>query len=94
VFADLAKQGRYNSSLDWYVGDQHLLTTATLAGSLAAISSLGTAVSSFSHFASESMSASPQTSGSSGGSGFGGGDFGGGGGDVGGGGGGGGGGSW
>jgi uncharacterized membrane protein YgcG len=94
VFADLAKQGKYNSSLDWYVGDQHLLTTATLAGSLAAISSLGTAVSSFSHFASESMSASPQTSGSSGGSGFGGGDFGGGGGDVGGGGGGGGGGSW
>jgi len=94
VFADLAKQGRYNASLDWYVGDQHLLTTAALAGSLAAVSSLGTAVSSFSHFASESMSASPQTSGSSGGSGFGGGDFGGGGGDVGGGGGGGGGGSW
>jgi uncharacterized membrane protein YgcG len=94
VFADLAKQGRYNPSLDWYVGDQHLLTTAGLAGSLAAVSSLGTAVSSFSHFASESMSASPHTSGSSGGSGFGGGDFGGGGGDVGGGGGGGGGGSW
>jgi uncharacterized membrane protein YgcG len=93
VFADLAKEGRYNASLDWYVGDQHLLTTAALAGSLAAVSSLGSAVSSFSHFASESMSASPQTSGSSGGSGFGGGDFGGGG-DVGGGGGGGGGGSW
>ncbi|HEY5231457.1 MAG TPA: DUF2207 domain-containing protein [Galbitalea sp.] len=93
VFADLAKQGKYNSNLDWYVGDQHLLTNAGLAGSLAAVSSLGTAVSSFSHFASESMSASPHTSGSSGGSGFGG-DFGGGGGDMGGGGGGGGGGSW
>ena len=92
VFADLAKQGKYNSNLDWYIGDQHLLTNAGLAGSLAAVSSLGTAVSSFSHFASESMSASPQTSGSSGGSGFGG-DFGGGG-DMGGGGGGGGGGSW
>jgi uncharacterized membrane protein YgcG len=94
VFADLAKQGKYDGSPDWYVGDQHLLTTAGLTGSLAAISSLGAAVSSFSSFASESMSASPHTSGSSGGSGFGGGDFGGGGGDVGGGGGGGGGGSW
>jgi uncharacterized membrane protein YgcG len=94
VFADLAKQGKYDGSPDWYVGDQHLLTTAGLAGSLAAISSLGAAVSSFSSFATESMSASPHTSGSSGGSGFGGGDFGGGGGDVGGGGGGGGGGSW
>jgi hypothetical protein len=97
VFADLAKQGLYTTTPDWYVGDQHLLTTAGLAGSLAAVSSLGAAVSSFSSFASDSMSASPRTSGSSGGSGFdfggGGGDFGGGG-DVGGGGGGGGGGSW
>jgi uncharacterized membrane protein YgcG len=93
VFADLAKEGKYDGTPDWYVGNQHLLTTAGLAGSLAAISSVGAAVSSFSNFATESMSASPHTSGSSGGSGFGGGDFGGGG-DMGGGGGGGGGGSW
>jgi uncharacterized membrane protein YgcG len=94
VFAQLAKEGKYDSTPDWYVGDQHLLTTAGLAGSLAAVSSLGAAVSSFSNFASENMSASPHTSSSDGGSGFsGGGDFGGGG-DVGGGGGGGGGGSW
>jgi uncharacterized membrane protein YgcG len=96
VFADLARQGRYTTTPDWYVGDQHLLVTAGLAGSLAAVSSLGAAVSSFSNFASESTSASPPTSGSSGGSGLGGGfggDFGGGG-DVGGGGGGGGDGSW
>jgi uncharacterized membrane protein YgcG len=94
VFAQLAKEGKYDTTPDWYVGDQHLLTSAGLAGSLAAVSSLGAAVSSFSTFAAENMSASPHTSGSSGGSGFGGGDFGGGGGDVGGGGGGGGGGSW
>jgi uncharacterized membrane protein YgcG len=92
VFAELAKEGKYDGSPDWYVGNQHLLTTAALTGSLAAVSSLGAAVSSFSSFASESMSASPHTSGSSGGSGFGG-DFGGGG-SSGGGGGGGGGGSW
>jgi uncharacterized membrane protein YgcG len=93
VFADLAKEGKYDGSPDWYVGNQHLLTAAGLTGSLAAISSLGAAVSSFSTFASESLSASPHTSGSSGGSGFSGGDFGGGG-FSGGGGGGGGGGSW
>jgi uncharacterized membrane protein YgcG len=92
VFADLAKQGQYTTTPDWYVGDLHLATAAGLTGSLAAVSSLGAAVSSFSSFASESMSATPHTSGSSGGSGFGG-DFGGGG-DMGGGGGGGGGGSW
>ena len=92
VFAELAKEGKYDASPDWYVGNQHLITAAGLTGSLAAISSLGAAVSSFSNFASESMSASPHTSGSSGGSGFGG-DFGGGG-SSGGGGGGGGGGSW
>ena len=92
VFAELAKEGKYDASPDWYIGNQHLFTAAGLTGSLAAISSLGAAVSSFSSFASESMSASPHTSGSSGGSGFGG-DFGGGG-SSGGGGGGGGGGSW
>ncbi|HEX4443467.1 MAG TPA: DUF2207 domain-containing protein [Galbitalea sp.] len=94
VFSQLAKEGKYTTTPDWYVGDMHAATAAGLAGSLVAISSLGTAVSNFSSFASESMSASPATTGSSGGSGFGGGDFGGGGGDVGGGGGGGGGGSW
>jgi hypothetical protein len=96
VFADLAKEGKYTTTPDWYVGDQHLLVTAGLAGSLAAVSSLGAAVSSFSTFASDSLSASAPTTGSSGGSGFGGGFDGGfgGGGDVGGGGGGGGGGSW
>jgi uncharacterized membrane protein YgcG len=93
VFADLAKQGRYTETLPWYIGDRHLMTTGTLAGSLAAVSSVGAAVSSFTHFAGESMSASPHTSGSSGGSGFSGGGFGGGG-SSGGGGGGGGGGSW
>jgi uncharacterized membrane protein YgcG len=96
VFAQLAREGKFTSTPDWYVGDLHGATVGALGGSLAAISSLGAAVSSFSSFASESMSASPHTSGSSGGSGFGGGfggDFGGGG-DVGGGGGGGGGGSW
>ena len=93
VFAQLAKEGKYDASPDWYVGNLHGATTAGLVGSLAAISSLGAAVSSFSSFAAESMSASPASTGSSGGSGFGGGDFGGGG-DVGGGGGGGGGGSW
>ncbi|MDQ1547619.1 MAG: hypothetical protein QOH69_2523 [Actinomycetota bacterium] len=92
VFAELAKEGKYDTAPDWYIGNQHLFTAAGLTGSLAAISSLGAAVSSFSSFASESMSASPHTSGSSGGSGFGG-DFGGGG-SSGGGGGGGGGGSW
>jgi uncharacterized membrane protein YgcG len=92
VFAELARQGKYDASPDWYVGNQHLLTAAGLTGSLAAISSLGAAVSSFSNFASESMSASPPSTGSSGGSGFGGGL--GGGGSSGGGGGGGGGGSW
>jgi uncharacterized membrane protein YgcG len=92
VFAELAKEGKYDGSPDWYIGNQHLLTTAALTGSLAAVSSLGAAVSSFSSFAAESMSASPPSSGSSGGSGFGG-DFGGGG-SSGGGGGGGGGGSW
>jgi uncharacterized membrane protein YgcG len=96
VFAQLAKEGKYTTTPDWYVGDMHLATAAGLTGSLAAISSLGAAVSSFSTFASQSMSAAPASTGSSGGSGFGGGDFGGGfsGGDVGGGGGGGGGGSW
>ena len=94
VFADLAKEGKYTTTPDWYVGDMHLVTAAGLTGSLAAISSLGAAVSSFSSFAAESMSASPPSTGSSGGSGFGG-DFGGGfGGGSSGGGGGGGGGSW
>ncbi len=93
VFAQLAKEGKYDATPNWYVGNQHLLTTAGLTGSLAAVSSLGAAVSSFSSFAAESMSASPPSTGSSGGSGFGGGDFGGGG-SSGGGGGGGGGGSW
>jgi uncharacterized membrane protein YgcG len=92
VFADLAKQGTYTTTPDWYVGDQHAFTTAGLAGSLAAVSSLGAAVSSFSSFAAESLSASPPSSGSSGSSGFGGGFSGGG--SSGGGGGGGGGGSW
>ena len=92
VFAELAKEGKYDTAPDWYIGNQHLFTAAGLTGSLAAISSLGAAVSSFSSFASESMSASPHTSGSSGGSGFSSG--GGGGGSSGGGGGGGGGGSW
>lgn len=95
VFAQLAKEGKYTTTPDWYVGGLHAETAAGLTGSLLAISSLGTAVSSFSSFASESMSASVATSSSSGSSGFGGGDFGGGfSGDVGGGGGGGGGGSW
>lgn len=96
VFAQLAKEGKFTTTPDWYVGDLHAATAAGLGGSLAAISSLGAAVSSFSSFAQESMTASPPSTGSSGGSGFSGGDFGGGfsGGDVGGGGGGGGGGSW
>jgi uncharacterized membrane protein YgcG len=91
VFAQLAKERKFTTTPDWYIGDQHALTTAGLGGSLAAISSLGAAVSSFSSFASETMSATPHTSSSGGGSGFGG-VFGGGGGDFGGGGGGGG--SW
>jgi uncharacterized membrane protein YgcG len=94
VFAQLAREGKYSTTPDWYVGDLHGATAAGLTGSLVAISSLGAAVSSFSSFAAQSMSASPASTSSSGGSGFGGGDFGGGGGDVGGGGGGGGGGSW
>jgi hypothetical protein len=93
VFAQLAREGKYRATPDWYVGDLHGATAAGLTGSLVAISSLGAAVSSFSSFAAQSMSSSPASTGSSGGSGFGGGDFGGGG-DVGSGGGGGGGGSW
>ena len=47
VFEQLAKEGKYDGSPDWYVGNQHLLASAGLVGSLAAVSSLGAAVSSF-----------------------------------------------
>jgi uncharacterized membrane protein YgcG len=92
VFSQLAEEGKFQSTPDWYVGNLHSVTGSSLPGSLAAISSIGTAVNGFANAAGSSLSAAPPSTGSSGGSGFGGGFSGGF--SSGGGGGGGGGGSW
>ena len=89
VFASLAEKGSYTATPDWYVGN---FATLNAVNSIAAISSIGAAVSSFSTVANAAMSSSPATVSSGGSSGFS--SFGGGGGFSGGGGGGGGGGSW
>ena len=90
VFASLAEKGSYTATPDWYVGN---FAAMNAMNSIAAISSIGAAVSSFSSVATAAMSSSPATVSSGGGSGFS--SFGGGGGGFsGGGGGGGGGGSW
>jgi uncharacterized membrane protein YgcG len=89
VFASLAEKGSYTATPDWYVGN---FATLNAINSIAAISSIGAAVSSFSAVANAAMSSSPATVSSGGGTGFS--SFGGGGGFSGGGGGGGGGGSW
>jgi uncharacterized membrane protein YgcG len=84
VFRELAEQGRFAEQPDWYVGNG--FSTGYLVGSIASISSIGSAVNSFSSLAASSMTSTPSSGGSSG--------FSGGGGSSGGGGGGGGGGSW
>lgn len=91
VFKELAEQGKFAEVPDWYTGNAGF-STGYLAGSIASIGSIGSAVTSFSEIAGRAMTATPA---SSGGSGFssGGGAFSGGG-SSGGGGGGGGGGSW
>ncbi|HEY4268749.1 MAG TPA: DUF2207 domain-containing protein [Galbitalea sp.] len=93
VFEKLAEEGTYTTTPDWYVGSY---IGASNLGAIAAISSIGAAVSNFTDVATTAMSSSPATVSSTGGSGFSsfGGGFGGGGGFSGGGGGGGGGGSW
>lgn len=84
VFAELVAQGKAQPTPDWYVGATGF-HAGRMASTIAAVSSIGTAVSSFTNMATTSFSSTP---GSSGGSGSGGG------GSSGGGGGGGGGGSW
>lgn len=84
VFAELVAQGKVQPTPDWYVGSAGF-RAGYLSGTVASISSIGSAVDSFTSMATSSFTSTP---GSSGGSGSGGG------GSSGGGGGGGGGGSW
>ncbi len=85
VFAELVAQGKVQETPDWYVGTTGF-QAGRLAGAVASISSIGTAVGTFTSLATTSFTSTPGSSGGSGG--------GGGGGSSGGGGGGGGGGSW
>jgi uncharacterized membrane protein YgcG len=86
VFSELAAEGKFTAQPDWYVGNPNAFAAGYLAGSIASIASIGSAVSSFSEVAGSSMTSTPSSSGGSG--------FSSGGGFSGGGGGGGGGGSW
>lgn len=85
VFRELAEQGRFTEVPDWYTSSGGF-STASLSGSIASISSIGSAVDSFTSLAASAMTSTPSSSGGSG--------FSSGGGSSGGGGGGGGGGSW
>jgi len=65
VFAELAEQGKVSEVPQWYVSNGGFATGA-LAGSLVSISSIGSAVTSFSTLASSAMASTPASSGSSG----------------------------
>ena len=84
VFAELVAQGKAEPNPDWYVGSAGF-HAGYLSGTVASLSSIGSALESFSSLATSSFTSTPGSSGSS---------SGGGGGSSGGGGGGGGGGSW
>lgn len=79
VFAELVAQGKAQPTPDWYVGTTGF-HAGRMASTVAAVSSIGTAVSSFTSMATTSFSSTPGSSGGSSSGGFSGGGGGGGGG--------------
>lgn len=65
VFNELADQGKFAETPDWYVGTNSF-TGAGLAGSMASMASIGSAMSSFNTIAGSTMTATPASSGGSG----------------------------
>ena len=65
VFKELAEQGKFTDVPDWYAGSSGF-STGYLAGSMASMATIGSAMSSFSSIASSAMTSTPASSGSSG----------------------------